>query len=354
MIQVQVKKEFPQLQIDVSAIFPPTINVIAGKSGSGKSSLIKMITGFLKPDTGHIQIGTKYFYDSSRKLNLCPERRKLGYVPQNYLLFPHLNVYDNVAFGLSQEKLSRAVIREKVTQVLEMCKIERLADRFAHDLSGGEKQRVALARSLVLSPSLLLMDEPFSALDVHNRRFLRSEIRSILKEASIPTIIVTHDPMDALSFGEHIFIMENGQLIQSGTIQDIKIRPRSQFAAEFSGLNGYYGKVTHRDNGMLHIELRNGYKMVAVGSESGEVLVLIDPSHVLLTREHPDTSARNCMKVLVKELIHESHGKWRLTLQGELDLLALVSSETIEQYGISVGEEIYAYVKATSIRVERI
>lgn len=354
MIRVHVKKSFSNFHIDVATQFSNSINVIAGTSGSGKSSLLKMITGFMKPDAGRIQVGSHYFYDSSKKLNASPEQRKIGYVPQNYLLFPHFNVYENVAFGLAQSKKSKTFIQEKVMQALELCKIEGLAGRFSFDLSGGEKQRVALARSIVLSPSLLLMDEPFSALDVHTRRFLRSEIRSILKETSIPTIIVTHDPMDALSFGEQLYIMEKGQLIQQGSIDEIKSRPRSQFAAEFTGLNGYYGIARNHDNGMLHVELKNGFKLTSVGNEVGDVLVLIDPSNVLLSRENPGTFARNCIKVFVKELIHESHGKWRLALQGELDILAQVSSETIEKYGISVGDEIYANVKATAIRVEKI
>lgn len=352
MIHVTIKKSFPDFKIDVTTQFTNSINVIAGRSGSGKSSLLKMMTGFMKPDAGRIQLGERFIYDSARKLNTSPEQRKLGYVPQNYLLFPHLNVYDNVAFGLAQQIKSKALIQEKAMYALELCKIEKLAKRFSHDLSGGEKQRVALARSIVLSPSLLLMDEPFSALDVHTRRFLRSEIRSILKATSIPTIIVTHDPMDALSFGEQIYIMEKGQLIQRGTIDDIKSRPRSQFAAEFTGLNGFYGKARKHENGMLEIELKNGFKLIAVGQEIDDVLVLIDPSDVVLSRDNPGTFARNCMKVVVKELINESHGKWRLTLHGEMDLLAQVSSETIAEYGISIGEEIYANVKATAIKVE--
>jgi molybdate transport system ATP-binding protein len=354
VIRVHVSKSFPEFTIDVADYFNNAINVIAGTSGSGKSSLLKMITGFLRPDAGYIQVDTHVIYDSTKRINANPEHRKIGYVPQNYLLFPHLNVFENVAFGLIASKTPKAVLMEKVSHALELCKIEHLGSRYSKDLSGGEKQRVSLARSIVLSPSLLLLDEPFSALDVHTRRFLRSEIRSILKQASIPTIIVTHDPMDALSFGEQVYIMDKGRLIQKGTIEEIKNRPRSRFAAEFTGLNGYYGMARKHQNGMLEINLHNGHKLLSVGEAVGEVLVLIDPSDIMLSREKPNSYTRNGFKATVKELIHESHGKWRLILQGDMEVLAQISSETIETYGISVGDEIYASIKATAIRVEKL
>lgn len=354
MINIKLIKAFNDFKIDVVTEFIGGINVIAGTSGSGKSTLLKMITGFVKPDEGYIHIQNKYVFDSKRKINTNPEKRKIGYVPQNYLLFPHMNVFGNVSFGLIESKESNQNITSKVEEMLELCNIMHLIHRFPSELSGGEKQRVALARSMVLQPSLLLMDEPFSALDIHTRKFIRSEIRDILKSTSIPTIMVTHDPMDALSFGERLYIMEKGQVIQTGTIEEIKSHPKSRFAAEFTGLNGYYGIATNNRNGMVQVKLQNGFTLTTVGDMAGEVLVLIDPTDIMLSRNIQENFSRNSFRASVKELINESHGQWRLALQGDLNIIAQISSETIEKFQIAIGDHIHASIKATAIKLEKV
>ena len=290
-----------------------------------------MITGFASPDDGYIKVDSTYLFNRREGINLYPERRSIGYVPQNYLLFPHLTVYDNVAFGLKVRKVAAKEIKRRTEAALDMCGIRQHQNRQPSDLSGGEQQRVALARAIVTNPRLLLLDEPFSALDVQTRRRIRTEVRDILQQADIPSILVTHDPTDALAFGEQICVMERGRLIQRGNFQSLRQRPRSRFVAEFIGLNAFGGTSQRGENGLLQIKLDNGAPIVAVGETDGRVLVLIDPTDLTLSVDQPANSARNSYLLNVSELHEETGGQWKLVLRGALDLTAYITSEALQQ-----------------------
>ncbi|WP_263260841.1 ABC transporter ATP-binding protein [Pseudomonas sp. RIT-PI-S] len=202
---------------------------LLGPSGCGKSTLLRCIAGLTGVDGGEILL------DGQNLIPLSPQKRDIGMVFQSYALFPNMTVERNVAFGLRMQKVSAADSRERVREALHMVELDTFADRYPHQLSGGQCQRVALARSLVTRPRLLLLDEPLSALDARIRKHLREQIRGIQQALGLTTIFVTHDQEEALTMSDRIFLMNKGQIVQSGDAQNLYTAPVSAFAAGFIG-----------------------------------------------------------------------------------------------------------------------
>lgn len=352
MIAFELKKEFPDILIDVAESFSSDMTVLAGKSGSGKSTLIKMIAGFMKPDEGYVKLADGIVFSNRRRINLQPEKRKIGYVPQSYLLFPHLNVFENVAFGLREENFSEKELAAKVAWVSELCNISPLKYRKSSELSGGEKQRVALARAIAIQPSFLLLDEPFSALDVQTRRHIRNEVMDILKQASIPSIMVTHDPMDALTFGKQVYIMEEGKIIQKGNFGQLRKHPSSRFVADFTGLPAYQGESQRQGNGLLSIKLNKNNDVKAIGNLEGKVLVYMDPADFSISKQFYESSAQNTFEGIVTEILDEGNGLCSLRLVGDISIKANISIDSLSKLKISIGERVFASIKASVIKVE--
>src|SRR5258707_8533018 len=187
------------LSLDFCAEIGKT-TVLLGESGAGKTTILRLLAGLLHPQKGHIIFDERVYYDSERRIVVSPQERPFGYVFQDYVLFPHLSVFENVAFGLRAQRIARPIMRACVEQVLEQVRLTGLESRRPGQLSGGQQQRVALARALVLQPRLLLLDEPLAALDIQTKRETRQELRGILAQAGITTVLVTHDYLDALIF----------------------------------------------------------------------------------------------------------------------------------------------------------
>ena len=204
---------------------------LLGPSGCGKTTLLRMIAGFEQPSTGTIELGGNLVASTSQLLP--PEQRNTGMVFQDYALFPHLSIADNIAFGLNKKKLSKKDIKHRIAEVLTLVGLDGLEKRYPHQLSGGQQQRVALARALAPQPALILLDEPLSNLDVQVRIRLRHEIRHILKATGITAIFVTHDQEEALAICDKIGVMSSGKIEQLGTPEAIYTRPASRFVAEF-------------------------------------------------------------------------------------------------------------------------
>jgi iron(III) transport system ATP-binding protein len=202
---------------------------LLGPSGCGKTTLLRVIAGFTSPDTGEI------YFENQEMNHIPPHKRETGMVFQNYALFPQMDVFDNVAYGLRARKLSKGDIQFRVSEILKNVQLENLAHRFPNQLSGGQQQRVALARALVIRPKVLLMDEPLSNLDAKLRVNMRQEIRRIQKELRITTLYVTHDQEEAMAISDRITIFNAGQTQQIGTPTEIYFRPANRFVAEFTG-----------------------------------------------------------------------------------------------------------------------
>ena len=202
---------------------------LLGPSGCGKSTTLRMLAGFVKPTTGHIQVNGRDV------THLPPEARDIGIVFQNYAIFPHMTVFENIAFGLVERKLPRAEIKQKVDAALAEVGMTGFEDRYERELSGGQKQRVALARVLVIEPEILLLDEPLSALDKKMREEMKFWIKNIQNSVGITTIYVTHDQSEALTMSDRIAVMDQGRVLQIGSPVEIYEQPASRFIAEFIG-----------------------------------------------------------------------------------------------------------------------
>lgn len=211
------------------------ITGLIGPNGSGKSTLLRTIAGAYHPNSGFIRVDDQFFVDTQQQIALPPEDRRIAYVPQGYGLFPHLRVIDNVSFGLlsRHSKISRTQREQEALRILEQWECLPLAYRYPASLSGGEQQRVALARSLMLHPQLLLLDEPLAALDIPARRKVRHDLAEHLKIHGIPVLLATHDVRDVLSLCTHVYAIEQGTVVQSGSPQDLANQPASDFIAEF-------------------------------------------------------------------------------------------------------------------------
>lgn len=208
---------------------------ILGPSGCGKSTMLKLIAGLLQQDSGKIEIDHQVVSDVSKKIYVQPELRELGFVFQNYALWPFMNVFDNIAYPLKVRKVGQDTIKQKVMEMLQLVKLEDKQERYPYELSGGEQQRVALARALVYEPSLVLLDEPLSNLDANLRGLMQEELKRIQKEMHITMIHVTHDQEEAISMADRIAIMDHGKVIQCGTPNEIYAHPKNAFVASFIG-----------------------------------------------------------------------------------------------------------------------
>ena len=252
---INVTKKFGS----VVAVDHVTLNVnhgefftILGPSGCGKTTTLRVIAGLETPDSGRI------FFDDEDVTDYPPYMRESGMVFQNYALWPHMNVYENVAFGLKIRKVSKDEIKRRVKEILELVKLEGLEDRYPHQLSGGQQQRVALARALIIQPKVLLLDEPLSNLDAKLRVEMREELKMLQRKLKITTIYVTHDQEEAMVISDRMAIMNEGRILQIATPREIYMKPRNLFVASFMGKSTIiYGKVVNKLRKYVEVECKN-------------------------------------------------------------------------------------------------
>ena len=232
---VDVKMRLGALGLDVELVGAEAPVALIGPNGSGKTTLLRTIAGAHRPDAGTIRLGDHVVFDAQAGVDVAPERRHVGYVPQGYGLFPHLTVLDNVAFGLRARRThgGRAERREAAAHLLERVGCGHLADRLTGTLSGGESQRVALARALAAGPKMLLLDEPLAALDARVRRNVRSYLSEHLAERKGPALVVSHDFKDVQALGGLVCVMEGGRVLQTGTADELRADPASDFVEAF-------------------------------------------------------------------------------------------------------------------------
>jgi molybdate transport system ATP-binding protein len=217
MLEIDVHKRLKNLDLSTKLnVAEGEVMMLVGENGCGKTTLLNMIAGLTTPDAGEIALSGWILFDSESKIDIPPDSRNVGYVFQNYALFPHLSVYENVAFGLRTRNLSKDEIESRVKDQLEAAGLWELRSAKALKISGGEKQRVALARALVIEPRLLLLDEPFAAMDIKKQSAMRRELKSIVTDHRIPSIIVTHDMKDITGIGDRVCLLENGKIASEG------------------------------------------------------------------------------------------------------------------------------------------
>ncbi|WP_329557414.1 ABC transporter ATP-binding protein [Streptomyces sp. NBC_00696] len=263
---------------------------LLGPSGCGKTTTLMSVAGFLRPDHGVIRCGDQTFIDRATRTYLAAEDRNIGIVFQSYAIWPHMTVFDNVAFPLKVRKVKRAAQRRRIMDTLDLVEMADYAQRYPHELSGGQQQRVALARALVYSPSVLLLDEPFSNLDAKLRERARTWLIGLQRDLGLTTLFVTHDQDEALSLSDRIVVMNKGSILQVGTPKEIYGRPDSRFVAEFLGrCNVLSGEVSHISGGTATVVLDTAplplTLAVSEPAPSGRVDVVVRPEAVVLSEE---------------------------------------------------------------------
>ena len=261
---------------------------LLGPSGCGKTTTLRSIAGLERPTTGEIQVGSHVVYSSSRRIFIAPNRRNFGMVFQSYAIWPHMNVFQNVAFPLEvrRQKPSTREIKERVMRVLEAVGLSHLADREATKLSGGQQQRLALARALVMEPPLLLLDEPLSNLDAKLREEMRFELKRLQTDLGITAVYVTHDQVEALAMSNRIAVMRDGKIEQIGRPREIYDAPKSRFVADFIGTSNFIeGVVEARDHGTYVVRTPEGQLRARSDADFApgtQVVVAARPEHVAL------------------------------------------------------------------------
>ncbi len=270
---------------------------LLGPSGCGKTTTLRSIAGLERPTGGDIEVGGQLVYSSSRGIFVAPNKRNFGMVFQSYAIWPHMNVFQNVAFPLEVRKLKKRDIREKVMRVLGAVQLDHLVDRDATKLSGGQQQRLALARALVMEPQLLLLDEPLSNLDAKLRDRMRIELKRMQRELSLTTVYVTHDQSEALALSHEIAVMSEGRIVQVGTPRQIYEQPKNQFVADFVGTTNFIGgSVTTMDDGGGHCVVSSPMGDLKAHASDGvtrnaTVIVSVRPEDVELSEAPPEAAA---------------------------------------------------------------
>ena len=314
---------------------PGEVVALLGPNGAGKTSALRALAGLTGMSGGGIDLGGEPLH------TLPPERRPIGMVFQDYLLFPHLSAVDNVAFGPRCRGVGRREARVRAGDWLARVGLAEHAAKKPRALSGGQAQRVALARALAVRPRLLLLDEPLAALDAHTRLDIRAELRRHLAAFDGVTVLVTHDPLDAMVLAERLVVIENGRVVQEGAPAEVARHPRTDYVARLVGLNLYRGVAEGHA-----VTLGSGVRIEAAESGRGEVFVAFPPGAVALFRSRPDGSPRNLWRARVDGV--ERHGdQVRVHLDGPIAVAADVTPAAVAELGLTEGQVLWAAVKAS-------
>jgi molybdate transport system ATP-binding protein len=312
---------------------------LVGPSGAGKSSVLRAVAGLLRPERGVVAYGPELWLDTSRGVDLPPDRRRVGLVFQEYALFPHLDVAGNVAFG--------APDRRVVPRLLERLRIGDLAGARPAELSGGERQRVALARALAREPDVLLLDEPLSALDAHTRGAVRAELHEFLADVGLPTLLVTHDFEDAATLADRVGVLVDGRILQLGNPDELVAAPGDSFVASFTGANLLPGVARPARDGLTEVTLDAGGTVWTTDTGAGRVAVAVYPWEVSLSHAAADDSAVNHVRAPVASLVSLGN-RVRVRIG---PLTAEVTSQSAARLGLREGEVVVASFKATGTRL---
>jgi molybdate transport system ATP-binding protein len=318
---------------------------VLGPNGAGKTSIMRALAGLLPLDGGRVVLDGTVLEHPEARVRLPAESRPIGVVFQEYLLFPHLSIVDNVAFGLRSRRVAKQVANRKAREWLERVGLSAYAERKPGALSGGQAQRVALARAMATEPSLLLLDEPMAALDATTRVQLRRELRRQLESFSGVRLLVTHDPVEAIAMADRLVVIEGGQVLQSGSPAEVTQRPRSRYVADLVGVNLFRGRAT----GTL-IKLAEGGSLTAATPADGEVFAVVHPRTVALYRQQPDGTPRNVWEGHATDLDFLGD-RVRVRLAGTPSIVAEVTPAAVRALGLDRGERVWIAVKATEVEV---
>jgi len=345
-LDARIKVPLDAFDLDVELqVSTGEVVAILGPNGAGKTTVLRCLAGLLPLASGRVVLEETVLEDASTGLRIAPERRPIGVVFQDYVLFPHLSVLENVAFGLRSRGTGRDAALAAARQWLERVGLAAYASRRPASLSGGQAQRVALARALATNPKLLLLDEPMAALDATTRAELRRELRDQLDAFSGVRLLVTHDPLEAMALANRLVVLEHGRILQAGSASEVTQRPRSRYVADLVGVNLFRGHA--RQN---HVDLSGGGSLTVADPSDGDVFVVVHPRTVALYRTRPDGTPRNVWEGRAIDLDLQGD-RVRVRLQGAPPIVAEVTPAAVRELGLARGASVWVAVKATEVTV---
>ena len=345
-LEATVRARAGNLLVDAElAVATGEVVAVLGPNGAGKTTLLRALAGLLPREAGRVVLDGEVVEDVAAGTWVPPHRRGVGVVFQDALLFPHLSVVENVAFGLRARGRRRIPARQSATEWLARVGLAAEAGRRPATLSGGEAQRVAVARALATEPRLLLLDEPFAALDLPARAALRRDLRAHLAGFQGTRVVVTHDPLEAAVLADRMVVLEEGRVVQTGPPADVAARPRTRYVADLVGVNLFVGR------GMGdHVELAGGAVLVTPDAGRGDVLATVHPRAVALHRERPAGTPRNVWVGTVGGVDREG-GRVRVVVHGPVDVVAEVTAGAADELRLDEGGPCWVAVKATEVAV---
>jgi molybdopterin-binding protein len=318
--------------------------VILGPTGAGKTVLLETIAGLCESSQGRILL------DEEDVTHAPPERRRVGFVYQDYALFPHLTVADNIAFGLRLRRVHRAAATQQVTRISEVLGIDHLVHRRPGTLSGGEQQRVALARALVVEPQVLLLDEPLGALDPETRGGLQRELAQLHRQLRTTTMHVTHDFEEAVALGDRIAVMNDGRVEQVGSPDEVFRKPASEFVARFVGVrNIFQGELRRVDDGYSVLSL-DGLKIATVTDLVGQVHGSIRPEDIIISKDPLRSSALNSFRGSIAS-IADKGATAHVVVRVPPDFTSMITRRSLEEMELRDGMEVHISFKASAVHV---
>lgn len=325
-------------------IRPNEYFTILGPTGAGKTVLLETIAGIHTPDSGTIFLGEQEITGTE------PRLRNIGMVYQDYMLFPHLTVRNNIAFGLRQRNIPHSEQDTRINEICTLLEIQHLIARYPGTLSGGEQQRVALARALVLEPSLLLLDEPMSALDGRTRERMRMELSRIRRLTGTTIVQITHHFEDVFALADRIAIMREGRIVQVGETSEVFLHPSDTFVAEFLRIGNIIRGNSSRSGNLARIRTPSGQEFFVASDIYGEVVATLYPEDVIISQEPFASSARNCLQGTVVEIV--PYGSTvRVILDAGFPITALLTRESCHDLDLEPGRRAYATFKASAVHV---
>jgi molybdate transport system ATP-binding protein len=350
LLAIDIRHRLSRLDLAVELGVDRETLALVGPSGAGKTTVLKAIAGLIRPAEGHVRLGQETWLNTARRVSLPPERRRAGMVYQEGALFPHLTVAGTVGYACRSRGMSREVTRATVGSLLERFAIAHLAAASPASISGGERQRLALARAVAADPAVLLLDEPLAALDPATRARVGGELWTHLADLQLPAILVSHDFTDVVGLADRIAVIEEGRIVQMGTAAELLEAPASPFVAAMTAVNYFAGMATRRGD-VTEVHSTTGDAVfVSTDQGSGPVGVVVYPWEVSLSIVVPEGSARNALAGPVRRVSGVGN-RLRVTVGSEPSVVAEVTDESIRRLEIESGVPVIATWKATGTRL---
>ena len=343
-LEARVGLTLGQLDLDVElAVATGELVVLLGPNGAGKTTLLRALAGLVALEAGRVVLDGTVLEDAEAGAWMATEQRPVGFVFQDYLLFPHLSALENVAFGLRARGVPKAEARRRAAAWLDRVGLAEHTRSRPRALSGGQAQRVALARAMVTDPRLLLLDEPLAAMDAASRREVRRDLRHHLASFDGTRLLVTHDPLEAMTMADRLVVLEGGRVTQTGTPAEVSARPRTRYVAELVGVNLFRGQAAGHT-----VRLAAGATLVTADGHDGEVFAAIHPHAVALHRHPPEGSPRNVLAGTA-ETLEAAGDRVRVQVAGTVPIVAEVTPAAASELRLADGGPVWASIKATEI-----